>query len=212
MFDKIRRRGFALDPSCKLWMPCYRYGSEQAKIWDQSGNQKHGTISGAVHVVPSGWYFDGLNDRVVHPSMNLGKLHTLHYWIKRIGDDSGMVHAGAVDYNGLRISDTTVGYSSGAGTAAAETHNGAASTAIKTLISVIRILDKVTFYQNGVQIGVEQIMGGQPDDLTLTDIGRYSDGTSYFNGVVYEATVFSDNKGFIGVRNFFEMTRQIQGI
>ncbi len=212
MFDKIRRRGFALDPTCKLWMPFYRYGAEQSLIWDYSGNNYHGAISGAIHVVPSEWYFDGSNDRVVHSSINLGKMHTLHYWIKRIGDDSGMVHADSEDYNGLRISDTTVGYSAGAGTAAAETHNGAASTAIKTLISVIRIRDKVTFYQDGKQIGAEQTMGGQPGDLTLTNIGRYAEGTSYFNGVIYEIVCFNDNKGFIGVRNFFEMTRQIQGI
>jgi len=43
-----RRRGFALDPSVKLWLPLDKYGAEQAKAWDQSGNNNHGTITGAV--------------------------------------------------------------------------------------------------------------------------------------------------------------------
>lgn len=42
------QRGFDLDPSCKLWLPFYKYGAEQTKIWDQSGNNNHGTITGAV--------------------------------------------------------------------------------------------------------------------------------------------------------------------
>lgn len=161
--------------------------------------------------VARGEYLDGTDDRIVHPAVNLAKAHTLHYWIKRIGTN-GIVHGGAVDYNGLRISDTTVGYSAGAGTAAAETHNGAISTATKTLMSVIRLADKVTFFQNGVQLGTEQTMGGAPGDLELTDIGRFSNGTIYFNGIIYEIVCFNDNKGFVGVRNFFEMTRRIQGV
>lgn len=42
------RRDFDLDSSCKLWFPFYKYGAEQSKIWDQSGNNNHGTITGAV--------------------------------------------------------------------------------------------------------------------------------------------------------------------
>lgn len=41
-------RGFALDPSCVLYLPLYRYGAEQQKIWDQSSYGNHGTIVGAV--------------------------------------------------------------------------------------------------------------------------------------------------------------------
>lgn len=39
---------FGYDPSCKLYLPFYKYGGEQAKAWDQSGNNNHGAISGAV--------------------------------------------------------------------------------------------------------------------------------------------------------------------
>jgi len=44
----LGRIPFQLDPSCKLWLPFRRYGSEQSKIWDISGNNNHGIITGAV--------------------------------------------------------------------------------------------------------------------------------------------------------------------
>jgi len=202
---------FDFDPFCKFWLPFLKYGAEQSKIWDQSGNGNHGVISGAVPAISVdeefGWYFDGSDDRVVHPAINLGKLHTLNYWIKRIGDN-GNVHAGGLTYCGLRISDTTVGYSSAS--TVAETHNGPASTAKKTLISITRILDKVNFFQDGLHIGEEQTLE-QSDNLTLTDFGRYSNGTDYFNGVIYQAVGYTRIFPAVEIKNYYEMTRLILG-
>ncbi|GAH57801.1 unnamed protein product, partial [marine sediment metagenome] len=142
------------------------------------------------------------------PSINLGKIHTLHYWLTRIGDN-GMVHGGVEDYH-VRISDTTVGYAANA--IVGDAHNGPASTAIKTLISIRRVGTAVTFYQDGLQIGAEWILANDTD-LTLTDVGRESDTQDpTFDGIIFEIAVFDIDQGRIGVRNFFEMTRRIQGI
>jgi hypothetical protein len=43
-------RPYPTDPSCVLHLPFYKYGAEQTKIWDISGNNNHGTITGAVSV------------------------------------------------------------------------------------------------------------------------------------------------------------------
>ncbi len=220
MFGELRKRGFVIDPSYKGWWIFHRYGSEQSMIWDYSGNDNHGVIHSVAPAVyelcPTGyegwgWLFNWkVNGYVTHPAINLGKTHTLHYWFKRLGD-GGMVHAGLTDFVGLRISDTTVGYNADC-IPVAELHNGDASTAIKTLISVRRVADKVTFYQDGLQIGSEQTLS-EDNDLVLTDIGRESDAQGFtFYGIIYEIAISNIDQGFIGVRNFFEMTRRIQGI
>lgn len=219
MLKELRRRGFVLDPSCQFWFPLYRYGSEQSMIWDYSGNGRHGTIS---DIVPSvyvmgdgyegwGWYFDYKNPSYFsHSSLNIGKTYTLHYWLKTSAE-TGTIHAGAEDYE-LRITDTTVNHTIGAGNTVAVSHNGSASIAKKTFISVRRVAKAVNFYQDGLQIGEEQTLS-EDNDLTLTDVGRDSDEADFgFEGTMYEVAGFNIDQGFIGVRNFFEMTRRIHGI
>ena len=208
MFDRIRQRGFPLDPTCVLWMPFYRYGTEQSRIWDYSFDNLSGAIAESTPV-DFGWYFDGTDDRVTHASLALTKLHTMHYWLKCDGDDE-LVHGGAADY-GVKITDTTVGYTAAAGSVVAVSHNGDATTKVKTLISIQRVLDKVTFYQDGLLIGTEQTLPVN-DNQTLTDVGRYSDGSAYFEGIIYEVAIFHIAQGAVGIRNHFEMTRRIQGI
>lgn len=355
----LGRRGFALDPSCKLWIPAYKYGLEQAKWWDQSGNNNHGTISGAipasypmlsgvekitnggmesgdpptgwiafntpetfeqsgvqkhsgnysVHLVDSvasnegfrqysisfvsgktyklsfwyllvsgtlnvqcfdgngatrilysnytttgswlyaevsltsthtgsnafiqflnespsvpaefyiddisiqevvsyeslGWQFDGVDDRVAHSSLNLGKTHTLHYWV--LPQSAGVVHGGAANYHGLRISGDTVGYNAGTTEVTATSTN----TYRKNLFSVVRNATTVQFFQNGVQIGMDQTLLAN-NDLTLTDIGRYSNGTSYFKGVLFEIPAFNLANSAQEIRNYYELTRHVYGV
>jgi hypothetical protein len=45
------QRGFDLDPSCKLWLPFYAYDKNVNKIYDMSGNNNHGAITGAQPAV-----------------------------------------------------------------------------------------------------------------------------------------------------------------
>jgi len=166
-------------------------------------------------VIPSeciGWYFDGVDDRIVHPSITLTKTHTLHYWLKRTStDDTPVIHGGVADYHGLKITDTTVSYSAAAGSVVAVSHNGVDTTTRNTLFSVTRLLDQVTFYQDGLQIGATQTLPVN-DNQTLTDLGRYSDGTYYFNGTLHDVLVYSDCHSAQEVRNYFELTRHIYAI
>jgi len=209
MYDRIRQRGFPLDDNCVLWMPFYRYGAEMSRIWDYGFDNVSGAYTTALPV-DFGWYFDGAAARVEHASTLLSKTHTMHYWIQRDGAGAGVLHGGADEYV-VQVTDTTVGYSSAAGGIVAVTHNGAASTAKKTLISVQRIVDKILFFQDGVQIGTEQTLP-VVDNMTVTDIGRQTAPGDYFEGIIYEAVVFGDAQGAVKIRNFFEMTRRIQGI
>jgi hypothetical protein len=218
MFHRIRERGYPLDPSCVLWFPFYRYGLEQSRIWDGSQNDNSGLIHSvwpdnyamSVGYEGQGWHFTWKASHVTHTAINLAKVHTLHYWLRRT-EALGIVHGGVAD-DMVQITDTTVGYSAGAGTIVAVSHNGDAYTSMKTLISIRRVSTKVNFYQNGAQIGVEQTMG-EDNDLTLTDVGRDSDDSNWgFSGTIYEVAAFSIDQGELGVKNFFEMTRRIQGI
>jgi hypothetical protein len=209
MYDRIRQRGFALDKRCVLWMPFYRYGTEQSRSWDYGLDNLVGAATTALPV-DFGWYFDGAAARVEHASTLLGKTHTMHYWIQRDGAAAGVLHGGADEYV-VQITDTTVGYSSAPGGIVAVTHNGEASTAKKTLISVQRVIDKIDFFQDGVQIGTQQTLP-VVDNMTITDIGRQTTPGDYFEGIIYEAVVFSGAEGAVKIRNFFERTRRIQGI
>ena len=47
MYDRIRQRGFSLDKRCVLWMPFYRYGLEQSRIWDYSFDNLSGDYATA---------------------------------------------------------------------------------------------------------------------------------------------------------------------
>jgi len=187
------------------------------RAWEsvESGFNPNTITSWSIHsIIPSeciGWYFNGVDDRIVHPSITLTKTHTLHYWLKRTStDDTPVIHGGTADYHGLKITDTTVSYSAAAGSVVAVSHNGVDTTTRNTLFSVTRLLDQVTFYQDGLQICATQTLPVN-DNQTLTDLGRYSDGTYYFNGILYDVLVYSDCHSAQDVRNFYELTRHIYG-
>jgi len=151
-----------------------------------------------------GWGFDGVDDRIVHSSLNLGKTHTLHYWLRYIG--VGIIHSGAANYHGLRLTWTQAGYNAGT-TEVLVTHGGLSSYQGKALFSIVRSGTSVSFYQNGVQIGATQTLLAN-NDLTVTDIGRSAGGTNnYFSGVVYEAVAFNRAMSALEVRNYFEVSR-----
>jgi len=63
MKPSVFRDRIDLDPSCVLYLPFYKYGGEQQKIWDMSGYNNHGAIYGAIPGI-CGWSFDGVNDYV----------------------------------------------------------------------------------------------------------------------------------------------------
>jgi hypothetical protein len=358
------RRGFDLDPSTKLWLPLYQYGAEQTKIWDQSGNNNHGVITGAVPATypllsgvelvsnggmetgnpPTGWLlyatetqasdavvyhggaksckvtlnaagttggpwkvitgltvgkkykvaawfrgvdiavgtfnvlfsdlnlsiavsngswtylegttiatatsheiycinggstianankifnvddifiqeitgyesigwgFDGVDDRIVHPSLNLGTVHSLNYWTSKYPGNIGVVHGGAINYHGFRLTDTIAGYN--VGTTEVTVNHGLTWTQLqqnKNLFSVIRNGTAVYFYLNGTQIGATQNLLAN-NNLTVTDVGRYSTPGSYYQGTIFDIPVFNRAFSAQEIRNYYELTRSRYGI
>jgi len=153
-----------------------------------------------------GWHFDGTNDRVTHDKLNMGKSHTLHYWLIHTGE-SGIVHGSIADYHGLGVTDTTVSYNAGA-TVVAVSHNGLSSTRTPTLFSVVRSGTSVIFYQDGLQIGLTQTLDAN-NDLSLSDVGRYSDDTNYFTGIVFEIVGVSTVDSPLAVMNYYEDTKHL---
>jgi hypothetical protein len=158
-----------------------------------------------------GWSFNGSSDRVVHSSLNLGTIHTLHYWLQHQGT-SGVVHGGANTYHGLKINDGigVVGYNAGA-TEVTVSHNGTGKSQWKTLFSIVRSGASVIFYQDGAKIGATQTLDAN-NDLTVTDFGRYSNGTSYFKGIIFESLALTRSFSAEEVKSYFDLTRSRYGV
>jgi hypothetical protein len=157
--------------------------------------------------IGQGWLGDGVDDRIVHSSLNLGTAHTLHYWLLYQGI-SGVIHGGAANYHGLRLTPTACGYNVGT-TEVTVTHS--ANFGQPVLFSIDRNGTSVDFYKNGVKIGTTQTLGANTAQV-LTDFFRYSNGASYWNGILFDAVAFNTNKGSGEIRKFFDLTRARYGV
>jgi len=185
----------------------YNWGSKDANFNYNDSSGYTYTIYSVPGYMGSGWFGDGTDDRIVHTSLNLGTTHTLHYWLLYQGI-SGVIHGGAANYHGLRLTPTACGYNVGT-TEVTVTHS--ANYGEPVLFSIDRNGTSVDFYKNGVKIGTTQTLLANTA-LTVTDFFRYSDGTSYWNGTLFDAVNINTNKGAQEIRNFFELTRHIYGI
>jgi len=165
----------------------------------------------AIYQVPgqrgSGWFADQVDDRIVHSSLNLGTAHTLHYWLLYRGF-AGVIHGGATNYHGLRLTPTACSYNIG-NTAVTVTHS--AAHGIPVLFSIDRNGTSVDFYKNGVKIGSTQTLGANTAQV-LTDFFRYSNSTIYWGGTIFEALAFNSNMGAQAIRNYFELSRSRYGV
>jgi len=164
-------------------------------IYQVSGHRGHG------------WFADQVDDRIVHSSLNLGTIHTLHYWLLYRGF-AGVIHGGAVNYHGLRLTPTACSYNIG-NTAVTVTHS--AAHGIPVLFSIDRNGTSVDFYKNGVKIGTTQTLGANTAQV-LTDFFRYSDSTIYWGGTIFESLAFNSNMGAQAIRNYFELSRSRYGV
>lgn len=158
-----------------------------------------------------GWGFNGTNQYITHPSLNLGTVHTLHYWIaNKFPNTGGVVHGGAANYHGLRVTDSQVGYNCGTTEVLVNCNTFfqgfGFSYLQKSLFSIVRNGTSVTFYQNGVQLGTTQTLLAN-NALTLTNIGDYSSGASYYQGVIGDILIFNRALSAVEIRNYYEMAR-----
>lgn len=197
------------DPLCEWYFPFWDYGAEQAMIYDISGNHHHGTIHGATHSAGQmgthrciGWYFN--QSDVQHAEVNIGKLHTLHYWVQHndilqtahLHDkDAGVAYL-------VQLTDTTIGYNSNSVIVTAN-HGGFVTTSLPTLLSIVRNAKGVWFYQNGFLLGSDVMADN--NDMILEYIGNS------FTGNVFDVVCFLEAQTQVEIQNFYEKTRRKYG-
>ncbi len=202
-------RPYPVDETCKIYLPLYKYGREQSKVWDISGNNNHGTIVGAI---PSpngiGWYFDGGDDHLILTSINLGTIHTILQWFEFAGAFSKTFgFGGATNHYTAWIDNTNFYY---------KAVNAATVALTKTIgeivcLGVSRNGTSVSFYKSGVQIGTVQTLASD-DNLVVSAFGSFDDGTGGGCAVHFEGLAFDRVLSAQEIRNHYELTRGIYSI
>lgn len=164
-------------------------------------------INSAIPSQGMGWYFDDVDDRIVHPSINFGKTHTLLYWLQSFANAKDIVHGGAAN-NHVAIDGTNLYYNAGA-TELSQAHGGGFRNS--TLVGIVRSGTTVQFFKNGVQVGTDQTLDAN-NDLTLTTLGSYDTPGTFMGGVISENEGFNRALSAVEIRNYFELTRHRYGI
>jgi len=172
----------------------------------ESGFDPNGIASWKIYgVVPKmvqGWYFDDVDDLIVHPSINFGKTHSLLYWIQSFNNAKGVIHGGAANYH-VAIDGTNVYYNAGA-TELSQAHGGGVSNF--TMIGIVRSGTTVQFFKNGIQVGTDQTLDAN-NDQTLTTLGSYGTPGTFFGGTITEDEGFTKAFSAQEIRNYYELTR-----
>jgi len=158
------------------------------KATDFSGNGKTGTLTGAGGL-PT-WVtgkrgkalnLDGVDDQVILPSIDLGTTNSGSLWIDYRDSGDGVlvgrqgIGGGAGGYV-FYVDQTDVYYSPVGGNFVTVAHGGLTSGQWNHL-AVSRSGTSVTFYKNGVQIGVPQTLSSNDALSGIVSIGSYGDGT-----------------------------------
>lgn len=149
-----------------------------------------------------GWYFDDVDDRIVHPSINFGKTQTLFYWLRSFANAKDIIHGGAAN-NHVAIDVTNLYYNAGA-TELSQAHGGGMNSS--TMIGIVRSGTTVQFFKNGVQVGADQTLDAN-NDLTLTTLCSYDTPGTFFGGTILEDKGFTRAFSAQEIRNYYEMTR-----
>jgi len=215
-----------LDPSCVLYLPFYKYGGEQQKIWDISGNNNHGTIYGAAPGT-LGWSFDGVDDKITvidSTSLRLTSQGTVLLWTRSNFSNAGfeiLLTKGIWDTNNYTVyhSPTNMCYDIGWG--GSGTTYTAAVIPLPSIPKDQWILlsfswttgDTVLGYLNGVFVSQSGTVASSPD-TTGKDfiVGMGDGGGQIYKGNIGEVLIFNRALSAIEVRNYYELTRCRYGV
>ncbi|MEN9625809.1 MAG: hypothetical protein RL557_137 [archaeon] len=118
---------------------------------------------------------DGVDDYVNFSSWNIGKIHTVGFWINSTDSDYGVVVGGAANYGTYLEGITTVNkscYETGVGSVVCAVHGGISGW---NHMMVVRDGNLVRFYKNGALVGSQQTLSNNVD-LTTSFIGRNNNG------------------------------------
>ena len=154
-----------------------------------------------------GWYLDGVNDLVSHTSINLGKTHTLLYWIIASANKRQIVHGGAANYH-VAIDGTNLYYNAGA-TELLQAHSG--GTGKPLMIGIVRSGATVQFFKNGIQVGTDQTIDAN-NNQTLNTLGSYDTPGTFLDGVILEDYGFTRAFTATEVKSYYDLTRKVYGV
>jgi hypothetical protein len=219
-------RGFDLDPSCKLWLPFYAYGAEANKIYDQSGNNNHGTIAGATLSQYGGWGFDGVDDKVNPPGTLANYMSastgTVLLWTRAnaaatVINDFAYLHPALFTDLGT-YTQITQGVIAEVDAIWACGFDGIRrSRAISYVPGVwkcigwVHLGNKLYAYGNGTLEDSTDL--GDIGDLSGgIQIGANYDNSVCFNGQIGEVLIFNRALSAVEIRNYYENTRRIYGV
>ncbi len=217
-------RLYPVDPSCVLYLPFYKYGAEQTKIWDISGNANHGTITETVPYSSGlGWYFDGTNDYIncgTGTSLQFGtNPFSVLIWIKsgRSGEEriAGKINAdgGATESFYFIQKAATNKFAFYAGSENANSNVAINDNIWHCLAGTRASTGTIVAYIDGM---VKTTTAGS--NLTVNATGGFSIGRhgaydgDYFQGLVGETFVFNRALSAQEIINFYELTRRKYGI
>jgi len=159
-------------------------------------------INGVIPKTAIGWYFDDVDDRIAHPSINFGKTHTLLYWLRSFANAKDIIHGRAAN-NHVAIDGTNLYYNAGA-TELSQAHGGGIGNS--TMIGIARSGTTVQFFKNGIQVGADQVLDAN-NDLTLTTLGSYDTPGTFLGGVIPENLGFNRTLSAQEIRNYYELTK-----
>lgn len=165
------------------------------------------SINSVIPATCIGWYFDDVDDRIAHPSINFGKTHTLLYWLRSFANAKDIIYGGAAN-NHVAIDGTNLYYNAGA-TELSQAHGGGINNS--TMIGIVRSGTTVQFFKNGVQVGADQTLDAN-NDLTLTTLCSYDTPGTFYGGAFMESIGFTRALSAQEIRSYFELTRGQYGI
>ncbi len=221
---------------CTLYLPFYKYGNEQQKIWDQSGNNNHSTITGAVPI-GLGWSFDGAATHVTSPnqsSLQIAGPMTALVWCRPTGAWPTVGQKTIVAKP--LISIWRENYCLALGNATDndnrdfkfQSNDGAGSVIQGSTITLpvgVNIWQylaglydgaNVKLFYNGVQLVSTNVGTFTPavstDSLEIGRDNYAASYTYYFNGQIGEVIILNRALSAQEIRNSYEMTRSRYGV
>jgi hypothetical protein len=211
LFDEASLKRIVDPPSTAVHIVSSLNGTTRNWATIESGFNPNTITSWKIDsVIPKtaiGWYFDDVDDRIVHTSINFGKTHTLLYWLQSFANAKDIIHGGAAN-NHVAIDGTNIYYNAGA-TELSQAHGGGMGNS--TMVGIVRSGTTVQFFKNGIQVGTDQTLDAN-NDLTLTTLGSYNTPGSFLGGVILHTIGFNRALSAQEIRDYYELTRSRYGV
>lgn len=211
VFDSFSQKRITDPPSTAVHIVSSLNGT--TRTWEsiESGFNPNTIASWRIDKVqPSwciGWYFDGTDDLVAHPSINFGTTHTLLYWFQAFSDARNIIHGGGANYQ-VSIDGTNIYYNAGT-TELSRAHGGEIWN--PTMIGIVRSGTTVQVFKNGVQLGTDQTLAAN-NNQTLTTLGSYDTPGTFLDGVIDETLGFTRAFSASEIKSYYELTRSRYGV